>query len=123
MRQSYLAFWQRIGDFKGVTGRMDFWVPVIINYLLGGLAIIGIAEWRGISLGTLLTTGGSELHLLGRVVLAIVWLTLLSVKVRRLHAVGLSGWWILANCLPGIGGLLMTIVVLLPNKAQQRPAA
>lgn len=120
MRQSYLTFWKRIGDFSGTTNRLDFWISVVINYVLGGLVIIGIAEWRGISLETLLTTGGSALHLLGRVVLGIVWLTLMSVKVRRLHAVGLSGWWILANCLPGIGGILMAIVGLLPNKVQHQ---
>lgn len=123
MWQSYLEFWKRIGEFSGTTDRREFWLPVVINYVLGGLVIIGMAAWRGISWGTLLTTGGGALHLLGRVVLAVVWLTLVSVKVRRLHAVGLSGWWIFANCLPGIGGILMTIIGLLPSKVQQRPAA
>lgn len=123
MWQSYLEFWKRIGEFSGTADRREFWIPVVINYVLGGLVIISIAVWQGISLGAILTTGGSALHLLGRVVLATVWLTLVSVKVRRIRAVGLSGWWILANCLPGIGGILMAVIGLLPSKERRRPVA
>jgi uncharacterized membrane protein YhaH (DUF805 family) len=43
----------------------------------------------------------------------------LSLSVRRLHDLGLSGWWLLIWCVPllgqALGGLLSLIIMFIPS--------
>jgi len=41
-----------------------------------------------------------------------------SLFVRRLHDVGLSGWWALAVLVPFLGGLLIIPVFLIPGRRE-----
>lgn len=115
MRRTYFDSFKHLLDFKGTADRMQYWVPVIINYMIGALLVIRIALLKGDTLRSIMT-GGADIHLVGRLVLMVVWLLLISVKVRRLHDINLSSWWVLIDCLPGIGAIAMTVVGLIPTK-------
>jgi len=40
-----------------------------------------------------------------------------AVAVRRLHDTGRSGWWLLVNLIPYVGGLISAVLLLLPVDA------
>ena len=40
----------------------------------------------------------------------------LSLSVRRLHDAGLSGWWVLVQLIPYLGGLLFLVFMLLTSE-------
>ncbi len=80
---------------EGRVSRLTFWKFFAIIYIL--LAIIGwIAEHP-------------SFPMIGKLVLDIVGLAALVVgifvQIKRWHDRGKSGWWILINFLPCIGGL------------------
>jgi uncharacterized membrane protein YhaH (DUF805 family) len=39
-----------------------------------------------------------------------------AVTVRRLHDIGMSGWWALLLLVPYIGGLIVLVFTLLPGQ-------
>ena len=43
----------------------------------------------------------------------------LSVMVRRLHDIGLSGWFILINLIPYLGGIVMLVFALIPSQQRE----
>ncbi|GAK30694.1 putative membrane protein [Weissella oryzae SG25] len=117
MIESYKKFWVNIFDFSGVSGRADYWWPVIINYILG--LIIGVSF--GGAAGILPDTSSVRLAGAGSVgilyiISIIIWIATLSVKFRRLHDTNRSGFWILINFVPVIGNIWFIILMLLPSK-------
>lgn len=43
----------------------------------------------------------------------------LSVMVRRLHDIGLSGWFVLINLIPYLGGIVMLVFALIPSQQRE----
>lgn len=51
------------------------------------------------------------------VIFALVFLPAsITVLIRRLHDIGLTGWWILAGFVPFLGGLFLFICTLIPSE-------
>lgn len=90
--------------FRGRSTRREFWsfAVVALAALLVALAVAEALE-RALSLGMATKDLMVLLYLPVVVVLGIPGL---AVKVRRLHDIGLSGWWILAACVPIVGGFI-----------------
>ena len=42
----------------------------------------------------------------------------LTARIRRLHDVGISGWWLLISLIPYIGGIILFILYLLPSVSE-----
>src|SRR4051812_635294 len=75
----------KYATFDGRARRAEFWLFVLFNFLIcGSISLI---------------TGSTDSVL---VTLATVLLLLpnIAVGVRRLHDVGISGWWYLLSCVP-----------------------
>lgn len=116
MIKSYKRFWANIFDFSGVSGRADYWWPVIINSILGAIIIAIIQSSTGHSIDDIYNFGDLTVAWGRNLVLVLVWIATLSVKFRRLHDTNRSGWWILIDLVPIIGTIWFFILMVLPSK-------
>jgi uncharacterized membrane protein YhaH (DUF805 family) len=98
---------KRYADFSGRSRRMEYWMWVVFQFLIGiafwilmmlvvGTSMIGAAAADdptalvGAGVGAVLVFGLATLVSLGLVIPS------LAVAVRRLHDTDRSGWWVLA---------------------------
>lgn len=111
-------------DFKGRATRSEFWWP----YLLVTLLTIGLAAYEVFRLVQALETPGGAAQLaagpaltMSSVLYLIAFIPLLSLSVRRLHDVGMSGFVILISFVPVIGWLALMVIFMMPSVSS--PAA
>ena len=117
MIKAYKKFWSNIFNFSGVASRGEYWIPVIINYILGFIWMALVQQILGHSIEDIYTWGDWSAKTGSLIISFIVWLATLSLRFRRLHDSNHSGWWILINILPFIGQLWFIILMLLPSIA------
>lgn len=86
-------FFSNYTNFKGRARRSEFWK--------GNLSINLITFLLGIVSALI------QMPFLVSIWALVIYLPSLSLTVRRLHDVDKSGWWILINCIPLIGSILM----------------
>lgn len=106
---------RRYADFSGRSRRKEYWmfalgvtlatiILCILAVLLGG-GLQGMAESGGWIAGPFLFVFG------------IFWLALIvpaiAVQVRRFHDQDKSGWFVLLNFIPYIGGLIVLVFMFL----------
>ena len=90
----YMAVLKKYADFSGRARRREYWMFVLINFLIGcALGVIGA-----------LVHG---LVFLSWVYSLAVLVPSIAVSVRRLHDTGRSGWWLLIGLIPLIGALIL----------------
>jgi uncharacterized membrane protein YhaH (DUF805 family) len=110
----YMTVLKKYADFSGRARRMEYWMFMLINMLIYiGLATIAV------------TLGGSDPEnpsmittLIGLFIMVYglaIFVPSLAVGVRRLHDSDKSGWLILVNLIPGIGGLIFLVLMVLPG--------
>ena len=85
-------------NFDGRLGRRDFWMFVLINFVISLLITLVFSS--------ILRLGWVASSLSGIYSLAIL-IPGLGVSIRRLHDVGKSGMWILIGLIPLIGLLVL----------------
>ena len=98
---------QHYADFSGRARRKEYWmfylfyaifylcasiIDMILDSDIGG---IGIVSW---------------------IFMLATFVPFLAVCVRRLHDIGKSGWWMLINLVPLIGGIWFFILTLLDSE-------
>lgn len=106
----FIKVLKQYADFKGRARRKEYWMFVLFYSIF--LIITSILDITlGIDFGG---TGTGPITLLFYLVILIPGL---AVTVRRLHDVGKSGWMILINFIPIIGGIWL-LVLLLTNSNQ-----
>lgn len=49
MMYYYTSFWKRYFDFKGTSTRKEYWIPMIINYLILFILLMGIFLTKDVS--------------------------------------------------------------------------
>jgi len=118
--QALSRFFRKYATFSGRASRAEYWWIALTNIVVyGALGALGFA--LGAATGEPGPTGGVYLGagaavgfgLLGLWFLA-TFIPGLAVTVRRLHDAGFSGWTILLNLIPSVGGLIVLIFTLLP---------
>jgi uncharacterized membrane protein YhaH (DUF805 family) len=113
----------RYFDFKGRSRRREYWMfvlLVLVAILLAGIAMI-ITKGSFRTQADLARTSTSW----AGVVMAPLIVPLIAVTVRRLHDLGLSGWWLVAlpigAAIPAVDALVPfahLIVMALPSKKE-----
>ena len=98
------AIKNRYADFDGRASRQEFWMFNLF-YLLFVIAIsLLIIPFGNSETGLNIIFGIIVVYSLG---LAIpIW----AVTVRRLHDIGLSGWWSLLSFIPYLGTVVLLIM-------------
>ena len=104
------AIKNRYADFDGRASRQEFWMFNLF-YLLFVIAIsLLIIPFGNSETGLNIIFGIIVVYSLG---LAIpIW----AVTVRRLHDIGLSGWWSLLSCIPYVGSVVLLIMCCMDSK-------
>ncbi|MEH6519956.1 DUF805 domain-containing protein [Sulfitobacter sp.] len=107
-----------IFNFSGRSTRSEFWWPygaIIIASITAGvfdaMMVARVIQEQG-DLG-LFSLGAADFS--SMYVGVITLIPLLSLSVRRLHDAGFSGFWILLNFIPVIGGLVLLVLYVLPS--------
>lgn len=122
--KAHKLFFVRFFSLTGRSCRSEFWWLLILELILFLLAAALIeAIWPDPNQNQALYatqeafTHAKFIHaLLNQVFLLLISLLFLSLNIRRLHDIGLSGWWMFAYVLPLIGGVLFVIAMLLPSQ-------
>lgn len=93
---------KRYAEFSGRSRRMEFWMWVLFQFLLGCAFVIGIISLAGSAIVAgnteqALASGGAVIGLILLWVLVSLafFIPNLAVTVRRLHDSNRSGWWIM----------------------------
>lgn len=104
------AIKNRYADFDGRASRQEFWMFNLF-YLLFVIAIsLLIIPFGNSETGLNIIFGIIVIYSLG---LAIpIW----AVTVRRLHDIGLSGWWSLLSFIPYLGTVILLIMCCMDSK-------
>ncbi|MFG2640246.1 DUF805 domain-containing protein [Streptomyces sp. NPDC048370] len=100
----YLDVLKKYAVFNGRARRQEYWMFVLFNII--ALIIVAAVDF---AIGTY--------PLLYAVYALAVFLPGLGVTVRRLHDTGRSGWWILINLIPLVGGIIL--IVFLATEGNQ----
>lgn len=103
---------KRYADFSGRSRRKEYWM-FALGYILFAIAL-GIV---GVILGGFPSgepSGGASVMmiLLGLLVLALI-IPSIAVQVRRFHDQDKSGWFVLINFVPYVGGLIVLVFMCL----------
>ncbi|WP_066070632.1 DUF805 domain-containing protein [Neobacillus soli] len=93
----YLKVFKNYAVFEGRARRKEYWM----FYLFNAIAPIILL---------LLATASDSLAILLIIYLLGTLIPSLAVLVRRMHDIGKSGWWILINFVPFVGGIILLII-------------
>ena len=93
---------KRYAEFSGRSRRMEFWMWVLFQILIGCVFVVVVMALGGTALMSgdptqLLAMGGMIviLYLLYLVVMLAFFIPSLAVTIRRLHDTDRSGWWVM----------------------------
>jgi uncharacterized membrane protein YhaH (DUF805 family) len=100
---SYLDGMRRYIDFSGRTGRKDYWLYVLVYFIIYIVAAAIDAGVFGVHLG-------QSVGILTGIVGLVHLIPGIAVGVRRLHDTDRSGWWILIVFVPVIGWIWLVVL-------------
>ncbi|MCB1452970.1 MAG: DUF805 domain-containing protein [Rhizobiaceae bacterium] len=101
--------------FSGRARRREYWSFAVVALI--GFAIVG---GIGYAVGTALGFNEADEPTVSAAAIGIFWLFLLlpslSVLIRRLHDIGLSGWFWLVAFVPMVGSLIILVMTLVGSQ-------
>lgn len=101
--QPYVAMFRNYINFSGRTRRRDFWMAVLVNFVI--TLILSI-------LTRILSVFGVVQTIYGLAVL----LPFLALWARRLHDINMSAWFLLLNLIPGIGSVILLVFACMDSQ-------
>lgn len=106
--------YRRYADFSGRSSRREYWMFVLFTLLVSMAGIILIVAGGAAEQSA---TGGGPVFWLGMVLLILFWLASaipsIAVQVRRFHDQDRSGWYMLLNLIPSVGGIIVLVFMCL----------
>jgi uncharacterized membrane protein YhaH (DUF805 family) len=102
--QWYLAVLKNYVGFSGRARRTEYWMYTLVSTIITLLLYVLAVVTRSSLFFVLVVLYGLALLLPS-----------LAVLVRRLHDIGMSGWWILIALVPFVGGIVLFVFTLLPG--------
>jgi len=109
-------------NFNGRARRKEFWAfwlcSTIVLFVLLGFGILIDLAINGFRDGS----GRSAIGFLPFFIFALAFsLTWIALAVRRVHDIGLSGWFVLLCFIPAIGGVALLVFGLMPSQVGENP--
>ena len=99
--EAYAMGWSRFTDFNGRSRRLEYWSWSLVNFVIM-LTFIILMSTLGFG------SASKELFLWLYVVFFVVCLIPgIALSIRRLHDIGLTGWWLLVTFIPYASLLLL----------------
>ncbi len=106
----YFDVLKKYAVFSGRATRTEFWMFALWNAVAGIiLLIIETALARG--------TGVNAFMYIVWIYAVAILLPSIGVSLRRLHDAGFSGWWLLIDLVPFIGGIVLIVMYVQPSKS------
>jgi uncharacterized membrane protein YhaH (DUF805 family) len=103
---------RRYADFNGRSRRKEYWMFALLNLLI----VVGIIIVGGL-FGSMSSDPASMLAGPGAILLIIyalgIFIPSLAVQVRRFHDQDKSGWFVLLNFIPYLGGIVVLVFMCL----------
>ncbi|MEO8722679.1 MAG: DUF805 domain-containing protein [Sphingobium sp.] len=107
---------RRYADFSGRSCRKEFWMFTLLNFLI--LAGIFIAMFLFAGMGNMQASQGFfgltgvfiSMACIYGLAIIIPWI---AVQVRRFHDQDKSGWMVLLNFVPYVGGIIVLVFMCL----------
>ncbi len=104
----YLSLWKRTFDYKGVSTRQEYRVPLIVTAVLAALTavlwIVGSVEYADVLMGAGVVTGA---------LFALHVIPMMALTVRRLRDAGKSPLLSVVALIAGVGTVIVMLVCLL----------
>ncbi|KHL05258.1 DUF805 domain-containing protein [Sinomonas humi] len=127
-KQAVQRFFAKYATFHGRASRSEYWWWVLANFIVWMVGAILAAALGGAgSNSSSMSPGGLVVSILLFIWFAATIVPNIAVTVRRLHDANLSGWLVLLNLIPYLGGLVVLILTILPPKPEgqrfDRPTA
>ncbi|MFJ5717755.1 DUF805 domain-containing protein [Neobacillus sp. NPDC093127] len=94
--QWYLKALQNYVGFQGRARRQEYWMFTIVNTIITIIFIF-------------FKEASDSIAIVGIIYVFATILPSLAVTVRRLHDTGRSGWWMLINWVPFVGGIVFLV--------------
>lgn len=114
------AVFRNYANFSGRTRRAEYWWYQLCCFCIAlPVSFVGgffLAAFNAHKNNTDAIIGMVSFGLLALIAIALI-IPNLAIQVRRLHDIGISGWWILLAFIPYAGPVVMLILMLLPSKA------
>jgi uncharacterized membrane protein YhaH (DUF805 family) len=105
---------RRYADFSGRSRRKEYWMFAL--FILIVYAVLGTLFVMGANFASIGSGGDPEISVIGWIAISLfglvalgIFIPSLAVVVRRLHDQDKSGWFILIQFIPYIGGIIMLI--------------
>lgn len=112
MGEAWRYFWTR-WTFRGRASRSEYWWASfaiwLVAFAVGTVLPLALAPMAGE--GGVIAMG--VVYVLFSLAVAVPGWTLM---VRRLHDVGLSGWWLLIGVVPVVGMIVLLVFFVLPSR-------
>lgn len=114
---------RRYADFSGRSRRKEYWM-FFLFIMLATIVVFALAALLGGGMDAM-AEGGGMFAGTGLILFGLLWLAIIvpsiAVQVRRFHDQDKSGWFVLLNFIPYIGGLIVLVFMCLegtrgPNK-------
>lgn len=94
-------------SFEGRVGRGAYWGLMVASIVLfGGLTAMSVMS--ALDAGDP-AAGGGALQVVTMVAALVFLWPALAIQAKRWHDVDKSGWWILINLVPAVGGLIALV--------------
>lgn len=101
--QEYVEMFKRWSDFKGKSNVKEYWMPVLVNIIVGAILA---------ALGRMIGIFSIVDYLYGLVII----IPFLALFVRRMHDIGKSGWNILWIFFIFFGWIYLIYLTIKPSK-------
>ncbi|MBZ5968832.1 DUF805 domain-containing protein [Leuconostoc gasicomitatum] len=120
MMKVYKEFWTKMFVWNATATRAQYWIPIIVNYLIGGILMNVVENIQGHSVEDIYNFGDLTTNTVAKIIALIVWIATLTIKARRLHDTDRSAGWIFIQLIPLIGTIWFFILMVLPTSAESR---
>ncbi|MCB2078220.1 MAG: DUF805 domain-containing protein [Novosphingobium sp.] len=117
MLEWMLLPYKRYADFSGRSRRKEYWMFALFQFIVS-IILVGLIFAGGMSVDPV--TGEPDMGAMGMLGVGLLviyglgtFIPALAVIVRRFHDQDKSGWFVLLNFIPYIGGLVVLVFMLL----------
>lgn len=105
-------------DFRGRARRKEYWGFVL--YFLVSTITAGVAGGMiDVAVGNLEDESPVFAVIFTGIVAIAMFVPGIAVTVRRIHDIGLSGWFVLVGLIPSIGNLILFVFSVLPSQQHE----
>lgn len=117
--QAVSRFFQKYATFSGRASRSEFWWVQLFIWLVSLVPAILVSVGMGSSVSASGDVAFNGVAIFGLILSFIIGLGLLvpslAITWRRLHDANMSGWFYLLILVPGVGSIIIFILMMMPS--------